>query len=133
LVGQLDDAVGHGELNAGPHLLGAVFAQQEQNRPAMSYPAGQVVERPPKFAFVDEVAQHLGAVYHHERRLLVHGLADHLGYQWLQPVATLVLQQITDMDVLDLAAEGVRFEDRCCDDRLNSPTRVDERVDHGSG
>ncbi len=101
LVLQLDDAVRQREHDVAAQLLGGVLAQQQQHRAGPGEPAGQVIQRAAQLPLVGKVAQHLGAVHHHDRGLLIQRLADDLRYQPLQAVLVRRSKEVAHMDVLD--------------------------------
>ena len=127
LVVELDNAVGQGELDVAPQLVGRVLTEQQQHCAGLGEPAGQVEQCGPQLAFAGEVAQHLGAVEHHDRGFLVQRFPDDLRHQWLKPVRARRQQEVTQVDVLDCCAQGFRIEEG---ERLQVPDELGMRLGH---
>ena len=101
LVLQLDDAVSQREHDVIAQLPASVLADQYQHRASLGEPAGQVIQRAAQPPPVGKVAEHLGAVQHYDRGLLIQRLADDLRYQLLEPILVRGRQEVAHVDVLD--------------------------------
>ena len=127
LVLKLDDAISQGEFDATAQFLRRVLADQQQHRAGLRDAAGQVVQRGAQLAFVGEIAKHLRAVDHDDSGLLIQRLPDDLRHQGLQPVPPSRLQEVTQVDVLDLRAQGLRIEEG---ELLQVPDELGMRLGH---
>ena len=131
LTGQifkLDNAVSQGEHNVARQFVGRVLADQQQHRVGVGDPAGQVVQRDAQLAVVSKIAQHLGAVDHHDRRLLVQRLPHHLRYQRLQPVLAPGPEQAAQVDIFNGLVKGPAIEEG---EGLQVPDELGMRLGHG--
>ena len=127
LILELNNAIRQREFDATEQFLRCVLTDQQQHRAGLRDAADEVVQRAAQIAFAGEVTQHLRAVDHDDRRLLVQRFPDDLRHQGLQPVLARGPQEVTQVDVLDPCAQGLLVEEA---ELLQVPDQLGMRLGH---